>query len=183
MALFDEWDSFYLIVGGAAGALIGLQFVVMTLIAERRRMTSAAGGSAFATPTIVHFSTVLLIAAIVRAPWHEIAAPSTLWGLIGLGGVVYGGVVIRRVRTQHDYRPDLDDWCFYVLLPLAAHLALGVSALLARAHARESLFIVGGSTLVLVACGIHNSWDAIAYHVFTKRELPEARSQRPAEQS
>ena len=30
-----EWDSFYLIVGGAAGALIGLQFVVMTLLADR----------------------------------------------------------------------------------------------------------------------------------------------------
>jgi len=25
-----EWDSFYVIVGSAAGALIGLQFVVMT---------------------------------------------------------------------------------------------------------------------------------------------------------
>ena len=33
MSEFDEWDSFYLIVGGAAGALIGLQFVVMTLVA------------------------------------------------------------------------------------------------------------------------------------------------------
>ena len=32
MTEFAEWESFYLIVGGAAGALIGLQFVVMTLI-------------------------------------------------------------------------------------------------------------------------------------------------------
>jgi hypothetical protein len=32
---FAEWDSFYVIVGSAAGALIGLQFVVLTLIAER----------------------------------------------------------------------------------------------------------------------------------------------------
>ena len=35
MSELSEWDSFYVIVGGAAGALIGLQFVVMTLIAER----------------------------------------------------------------------------------------------------------------------------------------------------
>jgi hypothetical protein len=28
------WESFYVIVGAAAGALIGLQFVVVTLIAE-----------------------------------------------------------------------------------------------------------------------------------------------------
>ena len=32
---FEEWESFYVIVGAAAGALIGLQFVVMTLLAER----------------------------------------------------------------------------------------------------------------------------------------------------
>lgn len=41
-----EWESVYLIVGGAAGALIGLQFVVMTLIAERPPVQS----SAFITP-------------------------------------------------------------------------------------------------------------------------------------
>ncbi|PYR18792.1 MAG: hypothetical protein DMF98_25350 [Acidobacteria bacterium] len=35
MSEFAEWDSFYVIVGSAAGALIGLQFVVLTLIAER----------------------------------------------------------------------------------------------------------------------------------------------------
>jgi hypothetical protein len=34
MPEFEVWESFYAIVG-AAGALIGLQFVVMTLIAER----------------------------------------------------------------------------------------------------------------------------------------------------
>jgi len=43
------WDSFYVIIGSAAGALIGLQFVVMTLIADRP--PSPAAGAAFATPT------------------------------------------------------------------------------------------------------------------------------------
>jgi hypothetical protein len=33
MSELTEWDSFHVIVGSAAGALIGLQFVVMTLIA------------------------------------------------------------------------------------------------------------------------------------------------------
>jgi hypothetical protein len=44
------WDSFYVIVGSAAGALIGLQFVVMTLIAERPSIRTAEAGAAFATP-------------------------------------------------------------------------------------------------------------------------------------
>ena len=29
-----EWGNFYVIVGSSAGALIGLQFVVITLIAD-----------------------------------------------------------------------------------------------------------------------------------------------------
>jgi len=36
MSEFTEWESFYVIVGSAAGALIGLQFVVMTLVAAIR---------------------------------------------------------------------------------------------------------------------------------------------------
>ena len=34
MSELAEWDSFYVIVGSAAGALIGLQFVVIRLIAK-----------------------------------------------------------------------------------------------------------------------------------------------------
>jgi hypothetical protein len=44
MSEFTEWDSFYVIVGSAAGALIGLQFVVMTLIAERPPKHAADAG-------------------------------------------------------------------------------------------------------------------------------------------
>ena len=37
MSDLAQWESFYVIIGSAAGALIGLQFVVMTLIADRPR--------------------------------------------------------------------------------------------------------------------------------------------------
>ena len=69
---FDKWDSFYLIVGGAAGALIGLQFVVLTLIAERNSGASPQAGRAFSTPTVLHFSVVLFLAAFIRVPWQVV---------------------------------------------------------------------------------------------------------------
>jgi len=65
---FAKWDSFYVIVGSASGALIGLQFVVMTLLAERPPVRAAEAGAAFSTPTVVHFSVVLLLSALLRAP-------------------------------------------------------------------------------------------------------------------
>jgi len=34
MTALDGWENFYVIVGSSAGALIGLQFVVLALIAE-----------------------------------------------------------------------------------------------------------------------------------------------------
>jgi len=44
MSELAKWDSFYVIVGSAAGALIGLQFVVITLIAERPPAGAAKAG-------------------------------------------------------------------------------------------------------------------------------------------
>ena len=70
MSELDAWDSFYVILGSAAGALIGLQFVVVTLVAERPLLRVAEAGAAFATPTIVHFSAVLLVSALNCAPWQ-----------------------------------------------------------------------------------------------------------------
>ena len=160
-----EWESFYVIVGSAAGALIGLQFVVLTLIAERPQLASPEAGAAFATPTIVHFSTVLLLSAILRIPWHGVGAFAVVWGLVGLGGITYGVVVARRMRMQDAYRPVLEDWLFHLALPITAYALLALSALAAPSHAREALLGVGGAVLLLLFIGVHNAWDAIAYHV------------------
>ena len=55
------WESFYVIVGSSAAALTGLQFVVMTLIAQIRPGSSRGESiSAFGTPTVVHFGAALL---------------------------------------------------------------------------------------------------------------------------
>src|SRR2546422_11515941 len=88
MSELTGWDSFYVIVGSAAGALIGLQFVVMTLIAERPPIGAPKAVAAFGTPTIVHFAVVLLLSAVVSVPWDGMATVAVLWGFVGLIGVV-----------------------------------------------------------------------------------------------
>jgi hypothetical protein len=174
MPEFEEWDSFYIIVGGAAGALIGLQFVVMTLIAERPPVRAAEASSAFGTPTIVHFSVVLLLSALLRAPWHAITPAAVLWGLTGFSGLAYALIVARRMHKQTAYRPDLGDWLFFVLAPLGAYAMLAASAFAASSHTPEALFGVGAATLLLLFIGIHNAWDSVAYLVFVTRPKQEA---------
>jgi hypothetical protein len=163
------WESFHVIVASAAAVLIGLQFVAMTLIAERPVERGAEAGAAFATPTIVHFSAVFLLSAELRAPWGSITPPAVLWGLLGLIGIVYAGVVARRMRRQAIYRPVFEDWFFHLLLPLAAYITLALSALAAPSHTREALFGVGAAELVLLYVSIHNAWDGLAYHLGVHR--------------
>jgi len=103
MSELSQWDSFYLIVGGAAGALIGLQFVVMTLISARPIAPVKEAGAAFATPTIVHFGSAFLLSAIIRAPWRDLAPLAIVLGLIALIGIVYSCIAARRVRNQNSY--------------------------------------------------------------------------------
>jgi hypothetical protein len=175
MAEFAAWNSFYVIVGSAAGALIGLQFVVMTLIADRPRLHTPEAGAAFATPSVVHFGVVLLLSAVASAPWPALSAVTVLWGFVGLSGIVYAVVVTRRLRMQTVYRPVFEDWLFHVVLPCAAYAMLAGSAYVVHSHARPALFLVGAAALLLLFVGIHNAWDAVTYHVFNKTgEQPKA---------
>jgi hypothetical protein len=166
--VLSEWESFYVIVGSSAGALIGLQFVVITLVAERPALRSAEGGAAFSTPSVVHFAVVLLLSAILSAPWSSVGIVEVVWAFVGLAGMVYTVVVLRRMQVQTIYRPVLEDWLFHVLLPFAAYATLVGSAWLAHTHTHTAFFSVGAATLLLLFVGIHNAWDAATYHVFVQ---------------
>ena len=173
MTALQGWENFYVIVGSSAGTLIGLQFVVMTLLADMPIARSdAQAGEAFGTPNVVHFGVVLFLSAVVSAPWHGITIVAVLWGLVGLSGVVYAVVVARRMRSQTVYKPVFEDWLFHLLLPLTVYAMLAVSACAAYSHARPALFTLGAGALLLFFIGIHNAWDTVMYHVFVRKREP-----------
>src|SRR5205807_10331939 len=123
----------------------------------------AQAGDAFTTPTVVHFGVVLFLSAAVSAPWDGIATVAVLWGLVGLGGVVYVVLVARRLRLQTAYQAVFEDRLFHVLLPLMAYAMLAVSACAAYSYPRPGLFVVGAAALLLLFVGIHNAWDIVTY--------------------
>jgi hypothetical protein len=171
MTPLTGWANFYVITGSSAGALIGLQFVVLTLIAEMPAVPDVErAGKAFSTPTIVHFGAVLLLSAIISAPWQGVTGVAILWGLLGVSGIVYEIVVTRHMRLQTVYKPEFEDWLFHTLLPFAAYGILAASAFFVGSHVRGALFAVAGAALLLLFIGIHNAWDGVTYHVFTHRQ-------------
>ena len=163
------WESFYVIVGSSAAALTGLQFVVIALGAEADALSTAAM-RAFGTPTVVHFSAVLLVSAIASAPWPGLLGPALILGACGLGGCVYNLIVLTIVRRQEDYKPVLEDWIWHTVLPLLAYLALLLSAARLAAAPGTSLFAVAACALLLLLVGIHNAWDAVLYIAIGRKE-------------
>ena len=138
----EAWGSFYVIVGSSAGALTGLQFVVMTLIAQ----TDLARGrgesiSAFGTPNVVHFCAVLLVASILTVPWSALRYAGLAVAGCGVLGTFYSVIVIRRAHRQQVYRPVFEDWIWHTILPVLGYSALFVAGAvleeIGRASCRE----------------------------------------------
>jgi uncharacterized membrane protein len=160
----EAWGNFYVIVGSSAGALTGLQFVVMTLIAQ----TDMARGrgesiSAFGTPNVVHFCAALLVAAILSVPWSGLGAAGLAVAACGAIGEIYSVVVARRARRQQEYQPVFEDWVWHAVLPVMAYLVLLVAGLALGRGAGGAMLAIGAAVLLLVFIGIHNAWDTVTF--------------------
>jgi hypothetical protein len=157
------WENFYIIVGSSAGALTGLQFVVMALVADSPTRTDTTTIDTFGTPTVVHFCAVLLVSAILSAPWQALSHAAAAIGICGAAGVVYSLIVVRRARRVTAYKPEMEDWIFHCVLPLVAYVTLLVSAITLTSQQVPALFGVALFTLLLLFVGIHNAWDTVTY--------------------
>lgn len=162
------WQNFYVIVGSAGAALIGIQFVVITLVAYLRKRAMAETVSAFGTPTVVHLTGALLVSALMSAPWPSLVAISAAMAICGLAGLTYSGIVIRRARRQTGYRPVLEDWIWYGILPSVTYAALASTGVFMTTKTESALFVVGGSALGLLLIGIHNAWDTVTHIVLVE---------------
>lgn len=186
-AALRAWETFYLIVGTAAGALTGLQFVVLTLVSESGYIrTSGETLSAFSTPNVVHFCAALLVSAVVSAPWHGLGVPGIVLAICGVSGVVYSFLVLMRALRQRDYKPVLEDWTWHAIFPILAYASL-IFAGIELSRGSDALYVVGGASLLLVFIGIHNAWDTVAYiavarsrHRASRAIHPEAPKPDPA---
>jgi hypothetical protein len=159
------WQSFYVIVGSSAGALTGLTFVVILLIAAvgAQERTTSQAVAAFTTPTVFHFGAALFNSVLLSAPWPALWQAGLLLVLAGLGGVAYEVIVVRRLRRQEAYSPVMEDWLWYAAMPLVAYAGLVVSALLLPSRPAPALFGIGAVTALLLFGGIHNAWDLVTY--------------------
>ena len=164
-----DWENFYVITGSAAAGLTGLTFVVIALAKEARR-TATTALRAYVTPTIVHFGTVLALAAFLTIPGQTEKSLGLGFGAAGIGGLIYATVIIASMRRYASkYVPVSEDWIWHAILPSLVYAALLVMALLTRRRLEQSLYGVAASSLLLLFIGIHNSWD-VAVSISVNRQ-------------
>ena len=161
--ILGKWENFYVIVGSSAGALTGLLFVVIAIVADRPGTGGHQEIGAFATPNVVHFMAVLFLGALISAPWEELGHAAIVLGAFGLIGVIYTVVVTKRASSTRRYKPVLEDWIFHSVLPLAAYLLVLGAALTLNRFDTPALFAIATASLLLLVVGVHNAWDTVTY--------------------
>ncbi|MDQ6930376.1 MAG: hypothetical protein M3126_06900 [Candidatus Eremiobacteraeota bacterium] len=173
LSVFAVWSNFYVITGSSAAALIGLMFVVVTLIAGNARPTTAngEGSSTFSTPTVVHFCAAFLMSGIMSAPWQSPAHAGAIIGLAGIAGILYVLRVIHKTSHLTVYKPVFEDWIWFGILPLVAYIAIAVTGVLLLVMGPQALFALAGATLLLIFIGIHNAWDIVTYIAIERDQL------------
>jgi len=174
--LFPAWETFYVILGSSAGALTGLMFVAIALVADFGG--SEAQIEAFGTPTVVHFGATLLLSIIVVAPWPVMLGARVALMAFGAAGTVYMFIVSRRAHRQTDYKPVVQDWVFHSALPSVAYVSVLVAGLVLPRGRSFFLFTVGASAVLLLFVGIHNAWDTVTFIVVARWERRRARRDR-----
>jgi hypothetical protein len=170
--LLAEWDNFYVITGSAAAGLTGLTFVVIALASDAKRITMSAL-RVYVTPTIVHFSTVLALAAYLSMPHQGVTALSLGFGAAGAAGLIYAAFIAASIgRIGGGYIPVKEDWIWNAVLPAIVYGTLLAIAFLLRRRPEQCMYGAAAASLLLMFIGIHNAWDIAVWNSVNKKDAP-----------
>lgn len=172
--MFQDWQSFYILVGTSAATLVGLMFVAISVGSRVVTPKDLPALRVYLSPTIVHFLTVLVTSAAVLFPTLPRALLGALLVVAGLANCGRALIGLPVMRRSH---PDVHDWVWYLLVPLVSYLlfvATGIGLFLRVGQAASGLAV---ATLLLLVAGIRNAWDLVIFRVVPADE-PSRRESR-----
>jgi hypothetical protein len=162
--MFHDWSEFYLLAGSAAAVLIGLIFVVVTLMQDRSRSSVLAGSRLYMGPVVLQVSFVLVLSSAALTPgitaeqYALVAAVVALWGLVR---GVQSTVGIKALKGEDE--PHWTDKWFYGVIPIFLFLALAEVAVgFWRGEDWAVLGVAVVNTAILLLA-IRNEWDLVTW--------------------
>lgn len=171
--MFGEWDDFYLVLGPASAALIGLLFVVVTLTAGLERQRALRGAQVYMTPIVFHLAVLVLLSCLALFP-HMTARPMGGAAVgCGLFGLTYAGYVCRAFlgKTVESYDGDL--WR-YGLGVAALYLVLLAAGGLLLAGQASGPYVLAIAQVALLLLMINNAWDLVVFIAPRKDDPPDS---------
>jgi hypothetical protein len=161
--LIEDWHDFDLMVGTAAATLVGLMFVAASIGASIYTEKNRAGMEAFISPTVVHFTSVLVLALFALIPTHEWLTLAGLLALVGAAGGIYSANLWMQLFVRRRFDVDIVDRLFYAALPLLGYVLLLLAAFFLLRQSEAGLDLLAAAQITLLLAGIRNAWDMMMW--------------------
>jgi len=162
-----DWDGFYALIGGTAGALIGLIFVVITLGMEHAKEGDTVRTRLFVTPILVYFASLLINSLAMIPPLSDVTRALAL-GVIGCAGLGYTinlALLLRRLAAPEEIEALWD-----IVLPIASYSLLVFSAAAWALKAPFANLSGAAAVVVLLIVAPRKSWVVTLYIASRKRK-------------
>jgi len=164
--MFEHWDNFYLLIGGAAGSLIGLLFIVATITRGAQDPDSALrGASVYLSPVVLQLGMVLVVSALTAVPDASPAVCSVIVALCALAGLAASGRVMFHLKIGKLFRSAhwTDFWWYGAAAFVADLLLAGSAAAVWLASPGAAAHGVALSLVLILLLAIRNAWDLVTW--------------------
>lgn len=160
--MFEHWGEFYLLAGSAAAVLIGLIFVVVTLMSDRPRSSVLDGSKLYMGPIVLGVSFVLALSAAALSPGITAAQFALIAAVIALWGLARGLLSIAGIRRLGGEVHWTDVW-FYGVVPSALYVALAGVAVAFWMDWACAPYALAAVVTGLLLAAVRNEWDLVTW--------------------
>ena len=162
--MFEGWGEFFLLVGSSAAVLIGLIFVVISLLQDRSRSSVLMGSRLYMGPIVLGVSFVLVLSAAALTKGMDRTTFAAITTVVAAWGLVRGLMSIFGIRglAGEDTAHWTDVW-FYGVIPSLLYVALGLVALALWNDWSWELDGLAAVITGILLCVIRNEWDLITW--------------------
>ena len=160
--MFEHWGEFYLLAGSAAAVLIGLIFVVVTLMSDRPRSSVLDGSKLYMGPIVLGVSFVLALSAAALTPGITARQFALIAAVVALWGLARGVLSIAGIRRLGGEVHWTDVW-FYGAVPSALYVGLASVAWAFCMDWPCAPYALAVVVTGLLLAAVRNEWDLVTW--------------------
>ena len=164
--MFHPWETFFLLTGSSAGALIGVMFIVTTLTGNITADQARHGTKTYLNPVVFHLGAILTASALALVPDGLITVMALVMFGIAVLGFVYSLVTLRRTfEKTAAYEPTVWDQLFFGILPALLYVLTAIGAAAVLWLPDDAGVTIGAAMLLLLLLCVRNAWDVATFAV------------------